>query len=303
MIVAMLVLVSSTCTALITVADTSDPEFVLCPEDMTVNTGGPGCSPVVNYTEPIADDDCGITSLVRTAGLASGAAFPLGTTTITYLATDACGNTSTCTFDITIVDESLPSITCPLSLTVCAPAGSCTYTPTGLDPVYAIGCSGTTTLEHSVSGATTIGTTTGILTTALNLGVSTVTYTLTKNAGLPDEEITTCAFTVTVEDCTAPSITCPTNMNAVECGSENLAAWIASATATDDANCSAVTISQSILSTTNGCGNTVSYTYLFTATDIAGNSSIFAEVVLQLLLTSMEVLRQLVEPQNQLQLR
>ncbi|MBK8954368.1 MAG: HYR domain-containing protein [Saprospiraceae bacterium] len=40
--------------------------------------------------------------LQRTAGLAQNALFPLGNTNITYKATDAYGNTSTCTFKVTV---------------------------------------------------------------------------------------------------------------------------------------------------------------------------------------------------------
>ncbi|MEM6721681.1 MAG: HYR domain-containing protein [Bacteroidota bacterium] len=41
--------------------------------------------------------------MIQTAGLASGSVFPLGTTTNTFEATDAAGNTISCSFDITVV--------------------------------------------------------------------------------------------------------------------------------------------------------------------------------------------------------
>jgi len=189
------------------------------------------------------------------------------------LATDGCGNTNTCSFDITVIDDSNPSVECPVDVTVCVPAGGCTYTPSGLDPVYSAGCSGMITLSHSVSGATVVPATAGTLTTSLAIGINTVTYTVTKDAGLPTEISVSCSFNVTVKDCGAPTITCPADMLAVECGAEDLATWLASVSGSDDGSCSTVDITESLQSTINGCGNNVTYTYLFTATDNEGNST------------------------------
>ncbi|MEM6966745.1 MAG: HYR domain-containing protein [Bacteroidota bacterium] len=52
--------------------------------------------------------------ITQTSGLPSGSTFPIGTTTISFTATDAAGNTDNCTFDVT-VNEFVPSsnvITC-----------------------------------------------------------------------------------------------------------------------------------------------------------------------------------------------
>ncbi|MBK7937141.1 MAG: HYR domain-containing protein [Lewinellaceae bacterium] len=43
-------------------------------------------------------------TLVQTAGLPSGSEFPIGKTTNCFLATDATGNTSTCCFDVTVLE-------------------------------------------------------------------------------------------------------------------------------------------------------------------------------------------------------
>ncbi|MEH6511550.1 MAG: HYR domain-containing protein, partial [Maribacter arcticus] len=53
----------------------------------------------------------------QTAGLASGDTFPVGTTTQTFLVTDAAGLTATCSFDVTVNDEQAPDITCPANIT------------------------------------------------------------------------------------------------------------------------------------------------------------------------------------------
>lgn len=52
-------------------------------------------------------------NVVRTSGPASGASFPIGTTTVTHSSTDAAGNTGTCSFTVTVTGNTNPTITCP----------------------------------------------------------------------------------------------------------------------------------------------------------------------------------------------
>ena len=54
----------------------------------------------------IGDDDVAITY-----SAASGSTFAIGTATVTATATDDAGNTATCTFDVTVVDTTVPTIT------------------------------------------------------------------------------------------------------------------------------------------------------------------------------------------------
>jgi subtilisin-like proprotein convertase family protein len=55
-------------------------------------------------------DNCPTCATVtQTTGLASGSFFPVGTTTNTFVATDGAGNTTTCSFDITIADDQAPT--------------------------------------------------------------------------------------------------------------------------------------------------------------------------------------------------
>ena len=46
----------------------------------------------------------------------SGSTFPVGTTTVTNTATDASGNTTSCSFTVTVTDTQNPVITCPGNL-------------------------------------------------------------------------------------------------------------------------------------------------------------------------------------------
>ncbi|MEM1216962.1 MAG: HYR domain-containing protein, partial [Bacteroidota bacterium] len=48
--------------------------------------------------------------ITRTAGLANGTSFPVGLTEVTYTATDDAGNTSSCSFNVTVTDNIPPTI-------------------------------------------------------------------------------------------------------------------------------------------------------------------------------------------------
>ncbi len=72
------------------------PSLVLCFEDNPVT-----------YQAPTASDNCLILggSFNIVEGLPIGAVFPLGSTTTTYIYTDAQGNVGTCSFEVTILPE------------------------------------------------------------------------------------------------------------------------------------------------------------------------------------------------------
>ena len=61
--------------------------------------------------------------IMQTAGLPQNAFFPVGTTTNTFQTTDAAGNSSTCSFNVTVTDNEPPQITCPSAVTVQCAAG------------------------------------------------------------------------------------------------------------------------------------------------------------------------------------
>lgn len=82
--------------------DTVAPVLV-CPEDKVVC--GPG---VVHYPAPIGSDNCDDPQMpVQVSGLPSGSFFENGLTVNTYVVSDAQGNTSSCSFSVTVVDAPL----------------------------------------------------------------------------------------------------------------------------------------------------------------------------------------------------
>jgi uncharacterized repeat protein (TIGR01451 family) len=102
-------------TRIVNVVDTTKP-VVTAPANVTVNTGSgnTSCTVVVSNatlgTASAADSCQGSLSTTRT-GVPAGNIFPAGTTTITYSATDAAGNTGTATQTVTVIDNTVPTIT------------------------------------------------------------------------------------------------------------------------------------------------------------------------------------------------
>ncbi|RXK61660.1 DNRLRE domain-containing protein [Lacibacter luteus] len=82
------------------VKDTTAP-VVTCAADIVAVYDPTVCGATINYSVTATDNFS--TPVVNiTNGLASGSVFPLGTTTVTAVATDAAGNTSTCSFTVTV---------------------------------------------------------------------------------------------------------------------------------------------------------------------------------------------------------
>ncbi len=100
----------SVCSFTITVEDKEAP-VITCIENIEVENEPGKCGAVVTYTPPVGTDNCPNAITERTEGLGSGAFFPVGTTTETYTVTDASGNTTSCSFTITVKDVEPPVIT------------------------------------------------------------------------------------------------------------------------------------------------------------------------------------------------
>ncbi|MEZ4919982.1 MAG: HYR domain-containing protein [Saprospiraceae bacterium] len=99
-----------TCSFTVTVTETIPPVLVDCPVDMTLYTDT--CTSVATWMPPLATDNCDFDTL--TSNFQSGDIFPEGTTTVEYIAADLWGNTSNCTFDITVIDTVAPTFSgCP----------------------------------------------------------------------------------------------------------------------------------------------------------------------------------------------
>src|SRR5205814_2292287 len=80
------------------------PPTVTCPANLVLSTDPGQCSRSnVNYSVSVSDS-CSATTTNQTTGLSSSSTFPKGITTNTFVVTDACGNSNTCSFTVTILD-------------------------------------------------------------------------------------------------------------------------------------------------------------------------------------------------------
>lgn len=252
----------ATATQNVTVIDNTLP-VITAPANVTVYTGAgrTTCNQAASWTVPSPTDNCGIQSL--TSNYNPGATFPVGTTTVTYTATDVNGNQSQCSFTVTVIDNTAPAVTgCPSNITVQTGPGNttCKQTATWTVPTATDNCEGNI-VPYFVShtpGAT------------FNLGATTVTYNFKDSKG--NESI--CSFTVTVVDNTPPVISgCPTSQTITvsQAGCMSTATWT-EPTATD--NCTGGTLTYFSRSNAPGsafpAGSTL-VTYVFK--DGAGNQS------------------------------
>jgi len=87
------------------VNDEEKPVFTSTPSNIVKFTDPGTCSAVTTF-QIAAKDNC--PGLKLAGNFASGTAFPKGTTTVVYTATDEAGNVSTHSFDVTVIDNEAP---------------------------------------------------------------------------------------------------------------------------------------------------------------------------------------------------
>ena len=172
---------------------TGNPPVIACPNDIMADTDPGQCGAIVNFADAIAIDPDGDTvTVTQTAGPASGSEFPTGDTIVEFTADDGNGNTDVCSFTVTVTDMELPEALCQ-SITLDLMGGSSvSITPADIDNGSSDNCG---IVDYSLDMDTF---------TCANVGENTVTLTVTDDEG----NIDTCTATVTVEDNTAPEITC-----------------------------------------------------------------------------------------------
>jgi DNA/RNA endonuclease G (NUC1) len=177
---------SAEATVSITVNDTVAPT-ITAPANVTVNTGAGAttCGTVVNDAalgNATAADNSGSVNVVR-SGVPAGNVFAVGTTTVTYTATDNAGNSAQATQTVTVIDNTAPAITAPAPVTVNAGLIATAPVPNFVASTIATDNCGSVTLSQSPLAGTTVG-----------LGTHVITITATDSAGNTSTATTT--FTV-----------------------------------------------------------------------------------------------------------
>ena len=195
---------------IITIADDTDP-IVICAPDVSGVADNGECDAVsVDIGTTTATDNCILASLVgvRSDGLAVNDPYPVGVTTITWTATDGCGNSASCVQTVTMIDgvTQPPVITCPGDIVQSASANFCYLEDVVIpDPTATDNCE-VATITWVMTGATNRVSPAGgwnyVGGETFNVGLTTVTYTAADSAG----NTAICSFTVTILDVTPPVI-------------------------------------------------------------------------------------------------
>lgn len=257
---------TSTCTFQVIVTDVEAPVFISCPSNITVGNSAGTCGATVTWSVPAATDNCGSPTVTLTSGQAPGSVFSTGTTAIVYTASDANGNTNTCSFTVTVNDTENPVIAgCPSTQNLNNAAGTCGQVASWVPPTVSDNCGGATITQTSglASGST------------FPVGTNTIVYTATDGNG----NTSTCSFDIVVSDTELPVFNSCTpaftiNNNTGVCGR---VITFPMPGATD--NCSGVTVTQ-VSGLTSGStfpiGNS---TVVFEATDASGNIATCSQTV------------------------
>jgi HYR domain-containing protein/PKD domain-containing protein len=232
----------------VTVKDTTAP-IVTAPADVTAEATG--ILTTVAFGIAAATDNVGIATLTNDAPVT----FPVGTTTVTWTAKDAAGNTGIAIQTVTVADATPPVLSGLVSQVVeatFASGAAITFNVTATDlvtPSPVVVCTPATGTIFAV-------------------GTTTVSCKATDAAG----NSVSGTFTVKVQDTTSPVVTLPANLNVEATGVETVVN-IGTATATDAVG---------VISLTNNApaffplGKTE---IIWTATDAAGNKGTSSQTV------------------------
>ncbi|MCB0488432.1 MAG: HYR domain-containing protein [Cyclobacteriaceae bacterium] len=184
----------ATCSFNVVVSDNEQPKFTSCPENITI-TSGTTCNALATWNAPLATDNCGLASV--TSSHVSGEQFPLGTTTVTYTATDVNGNVSTCSFNVIVADQEAPKfVSCPADVVVSAEAG-CETVASWTVPTATDNCSLSNVTSNFTPGSN------------FPIGTTEVIYTASDVAG----NTSRCSFLVVVNSNVVPVFSnCPNDI-------------------------------------------------------------------------------------------
>ncbi|NBC84048.1 MAG: HYR domain-containing protein [Bacteroidetes bacterium] len=192
---------SADCNALITVEDTLNPS-ITCPGDTLIPVDGDCKYTIADFTSLASvSDNCSGSLTVTQSPVAGTEISGAGTVqTVTITVEDENNKTSQCSFDIELTDTISPTITCPADVdTICADSPGGTAVVNDIAPISTddnCSATGDLTVTYSLSGVTTGTGSDDASGETFNIGVTTVTYTVTDEAGRTGQ----CSFDITVND-------------------------------------------------------------------------------------------------------
>ncbi len=245
---------SSICMDTITVIDIEDPS-ITCPGNISVNALAGVCSvSSISLGLAIANDNCGIDSIINNGYVA----YSVGVTPITWTATARNGVKASCIQTVTVVDNQNPTIICGGLVGLATEQGGCTVPSSVLNvPSVSDNCGIASIVNNAPA--------------SLSVGTTTVSWTVTDVNGLT----ASCLQTVIVTDEQNPVIICPgnisVNVDAGQCNALNVN--LGTANAYD--NCGV----QSIINNAPTAFNTGVTNVTWTVNDAHGNSATCVQMV------------------------
>jgi gliding motility-associated-like protein len=288
----------------IMVGDTTDP-VLTCPSNQIVAANNNLCAYVVSGTSlnPTVTDDCSVTlscaltgaTVATNVSTLNTQAFNLGLTTVTWTATDAQGNSSTCSYTVTVEKPVVANQTA----TVCSDivTGLTLGTSTSASPVvtYNINSITTTLIASAGSPATGSGLTNSVIAddafTNSGNSQSTVVYNITPVSasgceGSPFTATITVSPTPALSSSLSPAAICSGTTFAYTATSATVAASGSTAMSWSRATEVGITqagttgsgnVSETLTNTTSAPIN-VTYVYTITSNGCSANNSVVVSV-------------------------
>ncbi len=257
---------SATCTFDVVVNDTEIPS-ISCGGTVTVNNSPNQCSGTATLTPPAVSDNCSSNANITLVPVRSDAPltisdpYPVGTTTVTWTATDESGNFNTCTQSVVVVDTQVPQLAgCFSQIIKEAHPDSCGAKVFYVPPTASDNCPLSTTITPS----------TAISGSVFSVGTTTVTYSFSDGA-----HTVQCTFNVIVQDTTHPVASCKPATIFLD-GSGNATLTVADV---DNGSSDACGISRSISNSSFTCSNIGTNSVTLTVTDPSGNVSTCSSIV------------------------
>lgn len=246
---------SSTCTFNVNVNDFTPPALS-CPGYTSMNNDPGVCGRIFSYSVSANDNCDGALTPTQTAGLLSGATFPIGSTTVSFSVTDAAGNNSTCSFNVTVNDNEPPQVLADNTYTVYLnSSGTASLSFNNVDNGSTDNCSFTAALSKTSFNPNDLGN-----------SPQNVTVTLTDPAG----NQSTHTVSVSIVDNMAPNAQC---QNVTIILNANRQAFTTASAVNNGSSDNAGSVSLSLSQTAFDCDDEGPNTVTLTVTDGSGNTS------------------------------
>jgi len=288
-------------------SDVTIPTVSISPVSIVGNSTS-SCGLSVATNNPTFNDDCGVVKLTwNMTGATTGSSlatginylgehvFNVGLTTVTYTASDADGNSASCSFTVTITDNIAPTITtCAVARTV---SGCSTADITS--PVYSSTLATSTYAEFSSLPNNGVASDNCLIGTVqyqdVASGTCPTTVTRTWHIFDASGNESTCSQVITIQDLVKPTASNPSDI-IVPIANDPIPTPDISVVTDEADNCSTPTVTwiSDAAPTFSGCTETTVRTYK--VTDACGNSISVVQNIIRSITTASPLISAVTQP-------